>query len=393
MRLAKFILANIKPILKEWEEFAASLAPGETMTKLALRDDAELILRATAQNMQVDQSSAEQEGKSKGDGDTDCADSDRLDKASALHGVDRVGAGFDIMEVIAEYRALRANVLRLWRKSFSQSDLEDIDDITRFNEAMDQSLYTAVGSYTERVERSRRLFLAILGHDLRNPLNCIRMAALLISGSKADLKSAEALAMINSNMEAVERLIRDLIDFASTGLGSSIPLARERFDLEEVCREVFEGFRVTHPHRTLRFHSEGDLIGNWDPIRLRQVVCNLMGNAMEHGSLEEPVELSITSEESTVVLSLRNEGEPIPADMLTTIFDPLVRYATVESTLERMPGNIGLGLYIVREIVVGHGGRIEVASSAREGTIFTVHLPRQPAVEGEEGSNPKAERQ
>ncbi len=390
MRLPQFILANVKPILVEWETFAASLAPGTTMTKLALRDDAEAILLATARDMQADQSLAEQASKSKGHGGADSAESDRLDNASVLHGVDRVGWGFDIVEVVSEYRALRASVLRLWRKSLSQPDLEDIDDITRFNESIDQSLAEAVGSYTEQVNRSRQMLLAILSHDLRNPLHCIRMATLLVKRTDRDPESAEALSMIGTNTEAIARLISDLIDFASTGLGSAMPLTRGPVDLKKLCHEVFEGFRVTHPHRTLCFHPDGDLSGDWDAARLRQVVSNLMSNALAHGSFQGPVELSVASEESTVMLSVQNEGEPIPPHMLRAIFDPLVRHTTTESAAKRIPGSIGLGLYIVREIIVGHGGTIEVASTAQQGTTFTVRLPRQTPVEGDKCSAAKA---
>jgi signal transduction histidine kinase len=111
-----------------------------------------------------------------------------------------------------------------------------------------------------------------------------------------------------------------------------------------------------------------------------------MGNAIQHGTPEGPIDLSVTSigtasalsgpEESTVVLSVHNEGAPIPPDLLPTIFDPLKRYATRESAEQRNPGSIGLGLYIVREIVVAKGGTVEVTSTAQEGTTFTVRIPR-----------------
>jgi len=381
MRLAPFILANIEPILVDWEHFARSLAPGAKMTKLALRNDAEAILLATARDMQVGQSLAQQASKSKGHGGAGGAESNGLDNASALHGVARVGSGYDIREVVSEYRALRASVLRLWRESLPQPDLSDIDDISRFNESMDQSLAKAVGSYTTRVDQSRRMFLAILSHDLRNPLNCIRMAALLVSRANDDSDSTSALSMIETNTAAIARLISDLIDFASAGLDSGLPLTREPVDLEKLCREVVDGFRTAHPRRTLRFHSDGDLTGNWDAGRIRQVVSNLMGNALQHGSADGPVILSLSSEVSDVVLSVYNEGAPVPSHMLTTIFDPLMRYTSPESTARRVPGSIGLGLYIVREIVVAHAGTVEVASTEQEGTMFTVRLPRRHPVE------------
>ena len=149
--------------------------------------------------MEVEQSPAQQAGKSKGHGGADTTESDRLDIASARHAEERVGAGFDIIVVVSEYRALRASVLRLWHKSILQPDLDDIDDITRFNESIDQSLAEAVDSYTERLDRSRQLFLAILGHDLHNPLTAIRMSSQLVSRTNADLESIEALSMTGPN--------------------------------------------------------------------------------------------------------------------------------------------------------------------------------------------------
>jgi signal transduction histidine kinase len=397
MRLAEFILSHIEPILAEWEAFARSLLPGAKMTVLDLRDHAESILRATARDMQSAQSLQQQASKSKGHGGAGGAESDAIDDASSLHGVGRVGSGFHITDVVSEYRALRASVLRLWRQSLPQPDVNDIDDITRFDESMDQSLAEAVSSYSKRVDQSRQMFLAILSHDLRNPLNCIRMAAQLVSREKHDQDSVEALAMIETSTEAVTRLISDLVDFTLSGLGRTMPLTRGPVDLVRLCREVVEAYRTTNPGRTLRFHSDGDITGVWDAGRLRQVISNLMGNAIQHGSPEGPVELSValegsTPEESTVVLRVHNEGAPIPPDLLPTLFDPLVRYATRESAARRRPGSIGLGLYIVREIVVAKGGTVEVASTAQEGTTFTVRIPRILRVEGDSRDDAKAAR-
>ncbi len=381
MRLADFILGNVEPILMEWDAFARSLAPGGTMTKLALRDDAEGMLLATARDMQVGQSPAQYVSKSKGQGGAGGEESDRPDQASVLHGAARMGSGFDIVEVVSEYRALRATVIRLWRASRPQLDADDIDDLTRFNESLDQSLAEAVGSYTSRVDQSRRMFLAILGHDLRSPLNCIGMAAQLISRTlNNDPGAAKALSIIETNMEAITRLIRDLIDFASTGMGSKMPLTRGPVDLKELCREVFEGLRLAYPQRQLRFHPDDAPRGDWDAARLRQVVSNLMCNAIQHGATEGPVELSVASDGSTAVLSVHNDGPSIPPEMLAMIFDPLKYHAMPDSAAQRVPGSIGLGLYIVREIAVAHGGTVEVSSTAQAGTTFTVRLPRSQSV-------------
>jgi signal transduction histidine kinase len=397
MRLAEFIVANMETILAEWEAFARSLLPGAKMTIVALRDDAESILRATARDIQNAQSHQQQASKSKGHGGAGGADSDRIDNASDLHGVGRVGSGFHITEVVAEYRALRASVLRLWGERLQQADLNDVADITRFNESMDQSLARAVSSYTKRVDQSRQMFLAILSHDLRNPLNCIRMAAQLVAQTNGDPDSVEAMSMIETNTQAIARLVTDLIDFTLSGLGRAMPLHRGAVDLKELCLEVVDSYRTTNPGRTLRFHSAGDITGVWDAGRLRQLVSNLVGNAIQHGSPQGPIDLSValegsTPEASTVVLRVHNEGAPIPPELLPTIFDPLVRYATRESAARRNPGSIGLGLYIVREIVVAKGGTVEVTSTAEEGTTFTVHIPRFLPVEDDNRDDAKAAR-
>lgn len=386
MRLAEFIIANIEPILMEWESFARSLLPGKNMTIVALRDDAGSILLATARDMRNRQSLQQQESKSKGDGGAATGASDRLDDASDLHGVERVGSGFHITDVVSEYRALRASVLRLWRESLPQPDLNDIDDITRFDESLDQSLAIGVGSYSKRIDESRQMFLAILSHDLRNPLSCIRMAADLISLDNEDPATADTISLIKTNADAMTQLISDLIDFSSSGLGRTMPLNRGPVDLEEICREVIDSCRTTHPGRTVRFHSDGDVKGIWDAGRIRQVVFNLMGNAIQHGSPEGSIDLSVTSngmssagpsqDGSTAVLTVRNNGAPIPPDFLPRIFDPLKRYATRESAANRTPGSIGLGLYIVREIVTAEGGTVTVTSTVREGTTFTVRIPQ-----------------
>jgi signal transduction histidine kinase len=374
VRLAEFISANVEPILQEWEDFARSLTPGAVMNVGALRDDAEAILRACVHDMGAAQSGQQRDNKSKGHGGAGGDASDRLDDASSVHGVGRVGSGFNINEVVSEYRALRASVLRLWRESKPNADSNDLDDITRFNETIDQSLAKAVAGYTHRVDQSRQMFLAILGHDLRNPLSCIRMSAQLASRSKIDSTSSKALTQIETSVEAISRLITDLIDFAATGLGDHMPLAMAPVNLELLAREVLGELTAAHPKATIQFDARGDLTCSCDGARVRQVISNLLDNALEHGSKYGDVELSLTSDGTDIILAVSNHGAAIAADMLPIIFDPLVRDTDVER--KRREGSIGLGLYIAREIVTAHGGTIDVTSSAQAGTVFTVRLPR-----------------
>jgi PAS domain S-box-containing protein len=155
MRLANFILANTEPILMEWETFARSIWPDSVTDPATLRDDAEEMLRAAVIDMKGDQTDTEQADKSKGKGGHG-RESAAINRASESHGIGRRGSGFDLASLIAEYRALRASVIRLWRESRPVPDLNDLDDLTRFNESIDQSLTGAVLAYTALVEGDRQ---------------------------------------------------------------------------------------------------------------------------------------------------------------------------------------------------------------------------------------------
>jgi signal transduction histidine kinase len=377
MRLADFILENLEHILVEWEAFARTVWPGSETDPVELRDHAKDILRATAWDMKSVQSPTQQADKSKGDGDSG-TDSERIDGASDVHALGRVRSGFDLPAVVAEYRALRASVIRLWRESAPEADRRDLADLTRFNESIDQSLTEAVRSYTAKVDQSRQMFLAILGHDLRNPLNSMMMLAEALSRTaRLDEDSTAMTAQMKASAAAMARMISDLLDFTGSGLGAPMPIALTSMDLKPLCEEVIGEFRCAHPSRILNFRSEGDVRGEWDASRLRQLISNLLGNAVQHGGDEGAVELALDGNEPEVVFSVRNEGPAIPHDALATIFEPLVR-GSPETKKQRRPGSIGLGLYIVREIARAHGGRIDVKSSADAGTAFQVRLPRRP---------------
>ena len=377
MRLADFILANLEPILVEWEAFASGIWPGSDRDPRELRDHAADILRATAWDMKSAQTPGQQSDKSRGEGHAG-RDSLRVDGASDVHAVGRVRSGFDLMAVVAEYRALRASVIRLWRESNPGPDLRDLEDVTRFNESIDQSLTEAVRSYTARVDESRQMFLAILGHDLRSPLNSMVLSAELLSRTaRLDAESSRLVAQMSAGAGVMSRMISDLLDFTGTGLGAAMPVAPAAMDAGALCREVVEEVRAAHPARTVTWQARGDLRGTWDAARLRQVVSNLLGNAVQHGGAGGAVGLAASGDGADgVVLTVHNGGQPIPPAALGTIFQPMVRGASLESPQQRRPGSIGLGLYIAREVVAAHGGTIDVKSSPEAGTTFTVHLPR-----------------
>jgi hypothetical protein len=375
MRLGDFILANVEPILEDWEHFARGLEPGSAMGVIALRDHAEDILRVTARDMTSSQTAEQQAEKSKGRGGGG-TESAGLDRASNEHAIDRLRSGFSLIEVVSEYRALRASVLRLWGQSVRTADEADLQDLIRFNESIDQSLAEAVKSYTSRVDESRELFLATLGHDLRNPLNAIVVSSQLLTRSgQLDVENTGIASQMSGFAKVMTGMIHDLLDFTRTRLGGGMPVSATRTDLETICRDVLDEFRAAQPHRPLRFESVGDTSGEWDGARLRQVVSNLVANAIQYGGDATPVEVFARGEDSDVRLVVRNQGLPISSSALATIFDPFVR-APEEATKGRRSGGVGLGLYITKQIVVAHGGTIVVTSDHATGTVFTVRLPR-----------------
>ena len=373
MRLSSFITENLEELLVEWEAFALSLlASGEKMSSLALRDHATQILLAIAEDIESDQSDLEQAYKSKGF--AVIAEATRT--AAMTHGALRHLAGFDLRQLAAEFRALRASVLRLWLKRGGH-DSTAFYQMTRFNESIDQALAESISNYSDEVARSRDTFLAILGHDLRSPLAAIANSSLYL-GSPGLLPpgaSLDAVRRIDRGAAKMSAMIKDLLEYTRTRLGRAIPISPEATSMDEICRLAFDEIRAAHPERMFRLETAGELYGQFDGERLQQVLSNLLNNAVRHGSRNEPITLRAYGEADQVTVQVRNLGRPIPQDQLMVIFNPLVQIppATVD---DDALGSLGLGLYIAREIVTRHGGTLMAESSERDGTVFSARLPR-----------------
>lgn len=378
MRLARFITENLEDILVEWETFASSLvAPGQVMTSLALRDHASQILLAIVEDIESSQTDLEQAYKSKGF--APIAEATRT--AAMTHGALRHLAGFDLRQLAAEFRALRASVLRLWLKR-GVEDATAFYQMTRFNEAIDQALAESISNYSDEVARSRDTFLAILGHDLRSPLSAIANSGLYLSApgllpTGAPLEAAQRVTKSAARMSA---MIRDLLEYTRTRLGRVIPIQREAGSMGQICRTAYDEIRAVHPERIFRLEISGNLEGRFDAERLQQVLSNLLDNAVRHGERSEAITLSALGDEEKVTVRVKNHGRPIPADQLQVIFNPLVQippgFVDEDSNSST---SLGLGLYIAREIVAMHGGTIEAESSAKNGTVFSARLPKRPA--------------
>lgn len=369
MRLTQFIQQHHDQIIGEWMEFARTLLPwAQGMSDKDLRDHAAALLTAVVQDMESPQSRQQQSDKSRG-----LAQGGALAKVGQQHASQRLGTGFDLDQLVSEYRALRASILRLW----SQEQGGQHDEVTRFNEAIDESLTESTLRYSELVDRTREQFLGILGHDLRNPLSAIVMGATRLSRSEtmSDREVGTATRILTS-AGRMNRMVNDLLDLTRTRLGSGIPIDRKPTDLKAVCEQVTAELEAVHPDRPIDLRQRGDLRGLWDSDRLAQVVSNILANAVQYGG-GDPVSLSVDGQATSVVLRFHNRGPAIPQSALRVIFEPMVRQEPPH--MGRNGRGLGLGLYIAREIMAAHGGTIDVSSTAADGTTFVVMLPRESA--------------
>jgi signal transduction histidine kinase len=377
MRLAEFILANREPILAEWEAFARTCAPASGgMDITALRDHAGEMLTVIARDLQTPQGGHAQSEKSKGKAPTV---EDEAPTAAEDHGSDRAESGFTVEQMISEYRSLRASVLRLWMKDGGAVADTDLDDMTRFNEAIDQSLAESVSRYTQDLNYSKEMFLAILGHDLRTPLGAIFTSARFMLDTKELEEPHLTLTtrIANSSTRMVD-MVGDLLDFTRSRLGAGIPIARAETSMTKMVHSVVDEISAAKPDREIQVEARGAQKGDWDSARICQALTNLISNALEHGLAGTPVSVEVSGDMDEVAVGIHNRGPGIPASQLGAIFDPMKsRESAANPSAYGPSGNLGLGLYIADRIVNAHKGRIDVQSSDALGTTFTVRLPRR----------------
>lgn len=374
-RLPDFIEANIEPILAEWVTFARSSGPAaRTMDVKALRDHAVQMLQEIVTDLRTPQTDAQQTEKSKGNADSESGDSDT---AAEVHGSGRAESGFSVGEMTSEYRALRASVIRLWTKAKGSLSGADLEDLMRFNEAIDQSLAESVSRYTMDIDQSRELFVAILGHELRSPLS------VMLTGSQFLMETVEmaepqraVAARVTRSARRMNQMVADLLDFTWGRLGSGIPIVRSATDLRAIVREAVDEFAALQPEARLQFTPSGNLRGEWDPPRISQLVTNLLGNALEHGTPGALISVTAEGEHEAVVLRMHNQGPAISRTDQLGLFSPFKRFRADRAATRESTGNLGLGLYIAERITTAHGGTIDVRSSPEAGTLFTVRLPR-----------------
>lgn len=374
MKLSTFIRYHIEAILSQWDAFARANTPEpRLLSDEALRDHARQMLAEIADDMETEQTDREQRYKSEGRGRPHGGEG----SAAAEHGKNRHLHKYTLLQVSAEFRSLRAAVLRLWEPYIEHADVDALHEVIRFNEGIDQALAESIVGWTRHTSDTRDLFLAVLGHDLRSPLASIALAGDMLAEPSLPPERIGALAFnVSRATRIMSDMINDLMGYASTQLGGGIPQHPEPCDLLDPLNDAIADATATYPGARFELHAPARLDGRYDRGRLYQMFLNLLVNAARHGAEGCPVLIEAGARSTEHVVSVTNKGEPIPAQALESIFQPLVQL-TEEDHVTRPPTSLGLGLFIARKIAEGHGGGIQVTSNKSDGTRFTITLPAQ----------------
>jgi signal transduction histidine kinase/ActR/RegA family two-component response regulator len=412
VRLAEFIRENRDAIVKEWESFAASLLPAaRKMTSSDLRDHVEQMLDAIVSQMQPEQ-------------DERSTSTSHVRATVQQHADERATAGFTVEQIVSEYRALRASVLRLWE----QANVRPDSDLSQFNDIIDHALCEAADEHTqqqkaleaaraeleaarsqleralseeravrERAEKSERDlaaaleetrlarneaeassrakddFLAMLGHELRNPLAPI-MSAVELLKLRGVHEAERERTIIERQATQLHHLVDDLLDVTRIIRGS-FELDKQRIDLSEIVNDAVEMLypAVRSREQNLEIRVPTGLEIDVDPARISQVLSNVLSNAAKYTHRGGKITVTAARERDLVVLKVCDNGVGIDAELLPNVFKPFVQGL---QRLDRETGGLGLGLSIVHGLVTMHGGFVELTSPGRNrGTEVTIRLP------------------
>lgn len=284
------------------------------------------------------------------------------------HGGERARlTNYNVYSVISEYQILRWTILDVLKANDVHLDDEEIFVI---HVSIDGSIREAVNAFALAQAMLRERFVAALTHDLRNPLSNAHMAAHLIERSSDLGKIKELANQITANLMRMDRMIQDLLDSARFQSGERLQLHLEEFDMQEVAREVCEQFTTLHGARfQLISHS---VRGWWDQEAIKRAMENLIGNALKYGAPATPVRIKIDVQNERMLLSVHNEGEPIPQEQIESIFQVFRRAGTAKKVNKE---GWGIGLPYVRSVAESHGGSIAVDSAKYRGTTFVVDVP------------------
>jgi signal transduction histidine kinase/CheY-like chemotaxis protein len=389
MRLSAFISQNKESIMQEWEDFARTIdPPALSMDSKALRDHAGFILDTIILDLDTAQTPQEQSEKSWGQ-----APQANAPSYAQTHAAQRLASGYTILQLVSEYRALRASVLRLWAANSPTVIWSDPGDVTRFNEAVDQALAESVVRYSQLVESTideqnlaevelrqsnqhKDDFLAMLAHELRNPLAPISAAAQLLSLSPDnEAMVRQTSEIINRQVFHLTEIVDDLLDVSRLTRGL-VELHTEPLDVKLIVTSAVEQAQPLIKERyhalVLRLSSTPAFVEG-DKTRLVQVLSNLLNNAAKYTPYNGEIVLALEVRADQAHLSVSDNGSGIAPSLLSHIFE---LFTQAERTPDRAQGGLGLGLSLVKNIIALHGGKVQAKSEGLgKGSVFTITLP------------------
>jgi signal transduction histidine kinase len=356
MRLSEAIAFHKAEIVADWLTEARTLAAEQRLSESAILNGIPHLLERLIEWTERERP----------------VDARAYDEEAEHHAVHRLRLGYALPQIVGEYQALRTIITR---RISPELDGDPVAQVERVNRAIDVAIADAVGRFTaerrrsdqEQSAESRERIIGVLAHDLRSPLSTISMAAERLQRSPAlDPSLRASVERMMRGARSMEAMIRDLADFSRGRFAGGIPITPARVALGAVVRGVADDLQAAHPGRTIHRELSGDLTGTWDGERLRQALTNLVTNALVHGTGDVTVEA--IGRDDALTLRVHNPGDPISPEAQARLFEPF--HKSQRST------GLGLGLYIVREIVHAHGGTVDVTSD-QAGTTFTVTIPRR----------------
>jgi len=380
MKLSAFIRSHTKEIAQEWDEFARTCLPAAgAMDDARLRDHVVTLLAFIADDMDSPQSSVEQTEKGKGKGPRLDGDSE-----AETHAVLRAADQFTIEQVMAEFRALRASILRLSTKESTTPP--EVVEITRFNECIDQMLSESVARHAKIVaedirkeSRAKEEFISTLSHELRNPVAAISNCSQLLNArGRADPSIARVADILARQTGHLARLLEDLLDVARISRGR-INLRLAVTDIRKCVQDAVDSNSavIVQNEQEVKVDMPSlPVMSNVDCTRVAQVLSNLVNNAAKYSPTAATIEVSLVCETNHAVMRVKDNGVGIEPDLLPHMFD-----AFHENRVTSLVGQgLGVGLWLSRQLVEMQGGTITAHSEGLgTGAEFCVRLPIQPA--------------
>ena len=383
MRLSGFIRTHPEEIAKEWESFARTCSPAAAkMNVEQLRDHILPLLRFVADDMDAPQTGFEQSEKAQGRQPPAKVEATEAEQHAALRIID----GFTVDQVVGEFRALRASILRLWCTHRSANIQADPTQIIRFNESIDQMLTESVvrhgrlESQAREHSTSRDAFLATLSHELRGPLAAIVNGVYIVKASGAGNDSlAPVAAMMARQSQHLRRLLDDLLDLARISR-NRLSINRVPTDIRQCIQDAVDANSdgLTQGARILNLDiPAAPLVGEVDCTRIVQVISILLNNAIKYSPAGSKIGISLTRDLECAVISVRDEGIGIAAEMQPRIFDAF--YVTNANNLAKH--GLGIGLWLAHRLVELHAGTLVAKSEGlTQGAEFRARIPLTVAV-------------